>query len=398
MADPTLLPPNDFAPSVQVYIQWLSRAVAMRQSHAKEQGVEIEVPLDLDRIQDLPRLWEMQRNLVGGAIEAVPADEPTQVASIAHAILKPYRVRDGKVQLAGCVLEAQPFLRITTYQADNDKLSHHWFDRDGSLLLDELPKRFDIQELVAVESRLRETDGPTVNTWIDAVTRDMDREQLVGATVVWFRQVIGKIRFQFESGVYASLPFNGWAIDWAAGWFDSPRFVCPESGIESYNIVCLDDGTVTVAEAVGVCDATGKETLKGELQNCTVSEKSVRSDQLISCPVSGDRLLPNLGDSCAWCRRTVSPAAMMDGRCGDCRKLAPIGVENPVVKSVREQRTGCAKMKHWKGWISDDLAVLVGSNWLREMMVVVSLADMRIIRTAARRRLSTSWQFDDQES
>ncbi|MEZ6087466.1 MAG: hypothetical protein R3C05_05440 [Pirellulaceae bacterium] len=291
-------------------------------------------------------------------------------------------------------MEPRAVLRISVGDRSKSAIVHHWFDRDGSRLVSDLIEQLGLDQLVVAERRLRENDQPNVSEWIDAVTGGLDSSTLVGATIAWCRWVSGKVRVQFDNGRYDFVEFQGWAAQWAAGQIESPKFRCLHSNLESYNIVCLNDGTVTVQEAVDKCEQSGEEAFRDAMQKCCVSGKRVLKSLLTTCPISMERFLPDLAEKCSCCQRDVSPGTICSGICQHCRELAPIDASHPVVSRLQESHGGYRKIRRWKGWVSDDLAVLVGSRLLSEDLIVLNVGDGEIRRTAHRSKLTTTWKFD----
>lgn len=405
MADPTVLNEMGSDAAARDYVGWVAGAISWNvQSdlHGLMELVPTELPpegdgeaaagIALDSLSDLGQLWDLQRQFAGGAIEAEPSEDPSHVAGIAARVLQPYHVRDGHAQLAGCTLEPIPFLRIST---GGPEITHHWFGRDGNPIAADLLTRLELERLVPVPPRLKEADRATVTAWIDAARSSLGDQSLAGVTVVWCRWVAGKVRIQFTQGEQTSLAFQGWAFEWDKGLVQPPLFKCPVTEIESYNLICLEDGTMTVGEAVGRCELTGQELMRSGLGQCTVSGKTVVLDMLTTCPISLERFLTDLAKKCPCCQRLVSPSAFDQQQCRQCSDLKSSEALNAIVAETLGRHPEYGKLSHWKGWVSDELALLVGRGWISETLLLVQTDDNQICRRGTRRRFSKTWHFDD---
>ncbi|QDV66947.1 hypothetical protein Poly24_06360 [Rosistilla carotiformis] len=405
MADPTVLNETGIDAAARDYIAWVADALSLRVQADPLGNLELlpiapasdtERPtaaaITIESTLDCAKLWDLQRQFAGGAIEAQAAGESSHVAGIATVVLKPYQIRQGRVQLAGCTLEPRPFLRISTLATE---IEHHWFDRDGNVVAAELAARLELDRLVAVAPRLKASDRSTVTAWIDAAMGSLTNRQTIGVAVAWSPWVAGKVRIQFDQGEQTSLAFEGWGIEWERGGLHPPLFRCPITGIESYNIVCTDEGTITAREALGHCELSGKEALQAELERCAVTGKTVLPDLLTTCPITHERFLADLAKKCEWCQRLVSPLAIDQQRCQQCSEATATDALETVVCEFTAAHPEFKKLARWKGWASDELALLVGRRWLSETLVLVSRPGMQILRTGSRTRFSKTWQFED---
>lgn len=406
MVDSTLLKQGVFDLSTRQFVQAVADSIGLTVFAHDDGSLElklasIESPeasqaqvLLLRTFSDLTQLWALQRETACGAAETSPAKDPTQIALFAAEILRPYHVRDGRVQMAGCTMEPRAILRISSLERSTSTIVHQWFDRDGSHLTSDLQRELGLDQLVVAERKLREGDRASVTEWIDAATNGIDPSTLVGAAIAWCRWVNGKVRFQFDNGRYDFVEFEGWAAKWVAGEIESPKFRCPRSHLESFNIVCLEDGTVTVQEAVGKCEQSGEEAFCETLQECAVSGKRVLASLLTMCPISRERFLPELAEKCSWCDREISPSRMLSGVCEQCRQLQPIDTDHHAIEQLRKSQPQYDRIHRWQGWVSDDLALLVGRRMLNEVMIVMRVHDGHIVRVAQKSRFSKSWKFD----
>ncbi len=349
---------------------------------------------------DLHHLWSLQRETGAGAIEAEPIGDPQTVSDIAAFVLQPYNVRRGHAFLAGCVFDPQAFLQLqvlnTPAGAETSIIEDYWFDRDGCQVDPTLRQQLHLEyEEVISGTRLRRTDRDTVTNWIDAASSQLQDAQCVGVSVVWCRFVMGKVRIQFDSGKSTLIAFDGWARLWSDGEIRSPKFKCPTTGLESYEIVCLDDGTITVSEAVGICEQSGIEVMRSELKRCSVTKKLARRSLMTMCPIANSLLLIDHAVECQWCQRLVSEQLIENGRCESCCHLAPIGSLDERVVGLKDSVPNLGGMVRWSGWSDGQHVLLVGKRLLREELFLIRREGYRIIRRGLRRRWSGRWHFED---
>ncbi|QDS86812.1 hypothetical protein EC9_09860 [Rosistilla ulvae] len=405
MADPTVLNESGLDAASRDYVAWVADALSLQMQTDSGGGIALlplappadnepppAAPISFDTTGDLAKLWDLQRQFVGGATEAQASGEPSHVPGIAAVVLEPYKIRDGRVQLAGCTLEPRPFLRISTLGSE---IEHHWFGRDGIKIDTDLLNRLNLDRLDAIPPRLKPGDQSTMTAWIDAAASSLGTTQRIGVTVAWSQWVAGKVRIQFDQGAQTSLAFQGWAIEWEKGLLPPPMFKCPITDIESYDLVCTEDGTITAREGVGRCELTQKEVLRTELGQCAISGKNVLVDMLTTCPISDERFLTDLAKKCEWCKRLVSPHAMDQKRCKQCSDPKQDDALETIASDLQTKHPEFSKLSHWKGWVSPELALLVGRGWISETLVLISRPDLQILRTGTRQRFSRHWRLDD---
>ncbi|WP_417750207.1 hypothetical protein [Rosistilla oblonga] len=404
MADPTVLNESGLDAASRDYVAWVADALSLQMQTDSGGGIALlplappadnepppAAPISLDTTSDLAKLWDLQRQFAGGATEAQASGEPSHVPGIAAVVLKPYKIRDGRVQLAGCTLEPRPFLRISTLGSE---IEHHWFGRDGIKIDTDLLNRLNLDRLDAIPPRLKPGDQSTMTAWIDAAASSLGTTQRIGVTVAWSQWVAGKVRIQFDQGAQTSLAFQGWAIEWEKGLLPPPMFKCPITEIESYDLVCTEDGTITAREGVNRCELTEREVLRTELGQCAVSGKNVLNDMLTTCPISHERFLSELAKKCDWCQRLVSPHAMDKNRCQQCSNATQNEALQNIVDKLQSAHPEYQKLSNWQGWVSDELALLIGRHWFSETLLLVNCPDLQIQRIGSRRRFSKAWHFD----
>lgn len=357
--------------------------------------------------------WLRQARQVGeqspsGAWEAEPAGDPERIREIAGPLLSPFTIRDGHSRLAGCTLEKRPVLRLGRLIEEVDASSGeptvrvHWryYAADGSVCDGDTIERRGWDRLRTTQNRLRASERISMEAWVAAVPGDdpAARRDLVDVTVLWCRWASGKIIIQFDSGPSASIPFAGWASDYALGHLQPPRFHCDRTGIESYEVIALEDGTVTVPEAVGRCDLTGRELPGESLGTCAASSLRVDREYLVACEATGRLGLADHLVRCQWCDRRLVPEQIQRGRCEQCRHAAPIAPGDPRLRALRQRNPqALAELgsgRGWIGWIAGEVGVIVGGRMLRNRMLVFDPNRGTVIRRGTRGGFSRRWKIE----
>ncbi len=373
-------------------------------------------------------------------LELVPCGEPKCIHEIAGQLLGPYRVRGGHVQLAGCTLDARATLRLGFLAADAtvatapgtrtaaaDELHYYYFGPDGCQLAAQDVARGGLGEVQSMERRLRKADREVMEAWVDvaeAGLRGDSRFAVEGAqspgrlsevAVIWSYWAAGKIVFRFTSGVSAQLQFAGWSRDFSAGLQQPPKYRCPRSGRESFHCLALADGTVTVAEAVAVCELSGRELMLDELTRCEVSGRLIAVDQGVVCAVTGRVGSRDRMSQCQWCQAAVVPGVIREGVCQHCRSMKPLQeslstrevgglsggaiVDQPWCQLFAEQQPEIFQRlgapRKWLGWSSEEAVVIQGGSLSERTFVVVRRSDGLLLRLGTRRRWSSQWTWKD---
>lgn len=324
-------------------------------------------------------------------VEAIPVGDPQQVRELSPSILGCYHVIDGHSELSGCTLEPRPLLRVTS-EVDAGHVHHRWFGGDGQPLDADLIERLGLTDLAPCDERLRASDAPVVRHWIDAALQGQTTSPWLAATIVWCRWASGAVAFRFGNGAEGRCNFAGWAIDFVHGSQRPEKFRCAASGEESFEVLALADGTVTVPQAVARCEATGTLTLISKLKPCEVSGSRVLGDLLVQCPISGLWALPDRLERCLWCGRQVVAGRIEQQLCSDCRGGQEIASDDALLAGLIADNRALSRYGHWRGWRDQAVAVLVGRRWLGgQIAIVYDRQQNRIRQTARRGRFSPRW-------
>lgn len=356
----------------------------------------------------LRRARQAGQQSASGVWEAAPAGDPETIREIAGPLLSPFAIRQGHCRLAGCTLEKRPTLRLGRLVRGIDatgkpslRVQWHYYAADGSRWDGETVGRRGWDRLRTTPKRLRASERSSIEAWIAAVAGDEPRlpaEDLIDVTVLWCRWASGKIIIQFDSGPTASIPFAAWASDYTRGGLQPSPFRCDRTGLESYQVIALDDGTVTVPQAVARCELTGHELLMESLATCEVSGLRVERERLVECQATGRLAIPERLLRCDWCNRRMIPDQIQRGRCEACRRLGPIAADDPRLQALRERNpqavTELGSERGWSGWLAEDVGVILGGGVIKNRLLVFDPRHGMVTRRGSRRGLSRRWKID----
>lgn len=329
------------------------------------------------------------------AAEAEPRGQPAHVHQLATLLMKPFRLCAGTIHVAGCVMDRRPFLRLTLLQqsVEDSMLKHRWYGPDGKQLSTEDVARLGLHDLKPLQRRLRGGDAESVRSWIH-------NDVAVGvgpvlAVIAWCNWISGKLRLGFaDRSVY--VPFEGWAMEFASGQRQVPRYRCPHTGEQGYELLMLEDGTITVASATGHCEATGRQVLRSQLRRCAITGMTCATTELTRCPISGELGLTSQLELCQWCGRGVLPQCAPGGRCDECVDLRAVVTGDAVDKALAPVADQVEPWGRKRGRILGDLVLLTGRQRLRERMLVLDSGRGKVVRSGWRRLPWGAWQIEQQ--
>lgn len=343
----------------------------------------------------LQRAVVTQSERAGGAWEAEPDGEPTTIHEIAGPLLEPYRVRNGQARLAGCTLDELAHLRIG-WVNEVGSFEYRFLSSSGQILKASERDQRGFNELHSVPCRLRASDQAGIRDWVKIGHEGVPAENLIDVTVLWSRRAAGKIVVQFESGRSASITFNGWARDYATAVMHPPMYTCEKTGLESYQIIELQDGSITVAEAVGRCELSGAELFRDSLQICQLTGRLVDQELLGRCAITGRLAIKDLLEGCGWCGRLAVPGVISDGICSRCVGRDSMAVGQPEIRKLLERNPDLGAMLKrgsLSGWAEPELALVVATRLSQQSMHVFRPSDGLLLRRGVRRRPFGKWQI-----
>jgi len=329
---------------------------------------------------------------------SVPRERADNVHDITPVLYAAYQVDGGRVQLAGCTLEDEPFLRLTFRAADQsgDKLMHVYVDRHDEVIHEDLAHSLHLDDVVVPKRRLREWNDLATDTFVEeakliAVGSLSEKDtELIAESFVWCKRAHGKLVFSIgDSSV--ELAFSGWAQRLASGEESPPPYTCELSGLQSYHLAATDDGRITVVDAIEQCSESGARTLATDLQTCEVTKRKALAEFFEACPVSGQTLVRSALVCCTTCQQNVSPNAILRGRCEACRSVKSIGKDEPRIARVLDEFPGLDRWRNWRISETSTAYVLVAKSLLKRLLVVVKRDSLEVLRLAEGSRFNGNW-------
>lgn len=329
--------------------------------------------------------------------QAVARSDVQRVAEIAPSLYAPYDVPGGTVRLAGCQLENRYFVRRTFLQrgAKGPVVIHYWFWLNGEPVADELISQLGLHELAPPTRPLPEAPlvlPETLASWTPPAEAN-ELEPLLDA-LVGVKWAAGKLEVIHSDPTPAtvSIEFSGWATAFRDGHVSPPAFVCPATGVRGYRFVRTADGELTVEEATGVCELTGKRYLIRDMATCVVSGVRTAKSEMVVCPVSHDWLLPQELVVCEMCRQEVSPLVIAGHRCRACRRLEHVSADDPRIVRLTEAHPEWKTRKRWQLSETDRVYIAVADAWWQRWLIVTDKDSLETLRLAKRSPLRRRWR------
>ncbi len=364
-------------------------ALASSQETRASQGVQVMAPGSklFDR---LARQFRSPAHVN----HSVPRTQPASIHELAPRLLGAYKFDSGRMHLGGCTLEERPLVRLTyadpTPQSAAPRLRHLYQWPDGGIVDEQTVEWLGLQQLVPRAGPKPRTADAQVERWIRAGVRPGQTDRLLAASIVWCKYAEGKIVFA-SGGCSVEVPFAGWAQMLVDARLLPPPYRCAQSGRQSYQLATTDDGRITVAEAIAVCEKTGERVIESELETCAVSGRRMRSQFLETCPLTNERVASELIVECGMCHERVSPSAVKDDRCAACRRLQPLTKDDPRLARVLGEYPGLDRWKRWRFSETARAYVLIGRTLLQKLLIVVDKHTMDPLHMATAQRLAGSW-------
>ena len=334
------------------------------------------------------------------AIHAVPRQQPAKVHELTPRLLGAYRFDGGQIHLGGCTLEDRPMIRLT-YMDEEPRdhtacLRHVYTWPDGHALDVETIGLLGLERLTLPGGRIPRIRDEEIASWLQR--SDRDRPQRVAATdqlllqcVIWCKFAEGKVVFASHDRT-VEIPFAGWAQGLANGRQKPPPFRCVKCGKQSYHLAVTDDGQISVAEGIAICEESGNRVIESELERCAVSGRRVLGKFMQTCPLTGERVTRGSMVPCGTCRQRVSPSAMKGDRCTACRRLQAVAKDDPRLARVLGEYPGLDRWSRWRLSETSRVYVLLGGAWWRQLLVVVDKHTLDALHLAAAGRFLSGWR------
>jgi len=352
--------------------------------------------------------WTVARlRQLGPAVHAAPVDQPDSVRQLTSRLFDAYTVDGGSVRLGGCTLEDQPLLRHTyrirsTKSQSDDRLAHIHTSIDGRPVDDNLLSALRMDDLAPPAGNPPRVTDEDARRWAVAgeqrapiVAHDEQAELLV-TTVVWCKYFHCKLLFEIDEA-RADLSFDGWAQLLVDGGIEPPPFECAHTGRSSYCLLAMDDGRITVPEAITKCEESGRQVLESDLVTCAASGRRVLPEFLRACPVSGDQVMPSAMATCTVCRQSVSPSCLAGDRCQACRAMRVIRADDPRMARVLGEFPKLDRWSRWRIAETDTSYILAATSVLRRLLLVLEKDPLDATHLATGSRFGRRWVEIPQE-
>jgi len=354
-------------------------------------------------------------NRLSPAARSAPAAQPIAVHELSQRLFDAYTIDGGNVHLAGCQFEEHPILRLSYWVSDQPTAAgvrHLFFTPEGKLLDDAKRQALCVDEVVPLRRSPEPVADEDVIRWID-LARSLSSEELNGeeassdeasdgqrflaATIVWCKYAKGKLAFCFGEKT-AELDFSGWARRLADGSQTPPPYRCAATDRESYHLAVTDDGRITTRESLGVCSQSGRHVLVTELETCAATGKEALHEYMAHCEVSGDLTLKTELAQCPMCHQKVNPRSVDHSRCSACRSVQPVLDEDVRVQEVIAAYPGLATWSNWRLSETPTHVIMIGTRFLRRVLVVFDKRSKKAKRLAKGLRLGPNWTDASEDS
>lgn len=337
----------------------------------------------------------------GDVVHAAPASQPDSVRQLTARLFDAYTIDDGNVRLGGCTLEDQPLLRHSyrirsTKSQTDDRLVHIYTSIDGRPVDESLLSALRVDDVVPLEGKLPRVSDQDTRQWAvngekraPVVAHDEQAELLI-TVVVWCKYFHCKLLFEIGEA-RTDLSFDGWAQLLVDGGIEPPPFECDHTGRRSHRLLAIDDGRITVPEAITTCEESGQEALESDLVACAASGRRVFPKFLRTCSVTGDRVVPAAMATCSMCRQCVSPSCLAGNRCQACRTMTAIRADDPRMARVLGEFPKLDRWSRWRIAETDTSYILSATSVLRRLLVVLEKEPLDAMHLATGSRFGRRW-------
>ena len=337
----------------------------------------------------------------GSVVHAEPVDQPHNVHEFVSKLFSYYTFEGGRIQLGGCTLQKVPLLRFTFLAQDgelvDERLRHLYITAGGRVLDDEEVRQLGLDQLVVKRDRPNTEFNPQIKKCMGSVTEkannlgwSSERHKMLLATAIWCSHAEGRLEFAARD-TSVEVAFHGWARMFANGNIRPPAYRCAECGRASYQLAETDDGRVTVADGIGVCEETQERVLESDLAICEVTGRRVLKKLLMTCPVTSQQICQDAATSCGMCCQLVSPDALRGGRCTACRRLQPVKKEDARMARILGEYPSLDRWSTWRLSETAEVYTLLGSLMWRQLLVVLEKESLEVVYAATAGRFIKGW-------
>lgn len=324
-------------------------------------------------------------------IHLAPASQPNSVHQLAERLFAAYTVDQGRVHLAGCVLEDCLFLRLSVQCGDDHR--EMFLDDQGQEVAGERIAALGMRQVVRLKQPPK--DATSEIRRLTELGTHLARQRLaqgepsaaVEVAAVWCKYAEGKLRFTVgENSV--DLSFADWART-----LSPPPYVCPLTGRSTFHLAAIDDGRIVPKDEIGCCAETGRRLLAQDLVTCSVTGRRVAAEFVRTCPISARPVLRSEMVKCRTCRQRVSPAVTERGQCSACRDMRSVTKADPRMARLLDEHP---PLDRWGGWRIAETAkvyILTATGWLKQLLVVLDKESLEIRVLATATRFASGWRI-----
>ncbi len=342
-----------------------------------------------------------QIQAAGGTLHARPADQPNRVHEVAGRLFDAYEVEGGSAHIAGCTLEDRPFLLLTLLRRAPDcppQITTAYFAADGKPLSSDRINQLGLDTLAPLGEPRPKIPASQIKLLTAAGKRalaahpDHELDHPIAATILWAKYVTGRLQFTIGEAS-AILRFEGWART-----LDPPPFVCQHSRLSTYRVAATDDGRIVAAEAIEVCEHSGRRTIGSELTTCCVTGKRVLKEFVAVCPALGKPALIEEFIRCPRCRQEVCQAAIEGPGCRGCMSLQRVDRDDPRMVWLLGEFPQLDRFRHFELSETAQVYILQTRGWWKKLLLVLDRESLEVRHAATQGRFGKEWlPIDDAE-
>jgi hypothetical protein len=258
------------------------------------------------------------------------------------------------------------------------------------VLSDELVNQLRLDDLeVQLQPPIRRLGHDWLLDWVTRSSEQLDCGatgcHLVAATVIWCKFAEGKIALTLN-GRRTDVHFQGWAQLFFAGALQPPPFTCTTTGVSSYHVAVTDDGVLTAAEAICVCEHTGSRVLCNDLRTCADTGARVLGRLLEVCPITNLPAVASSFEPCQCCLQRVRRVVVDSNICLACRSLEGVRKSDPRLARLLGQYPRLDRWRKWQLAETGTYYVLVARSLFKRLLLVVQKSDLSPLRMAIAKR------------
>lgn len=265
-----------------------------------------------------------------------PMGQPDSVHEISDALYRPFQTQVAEdagihFRISGCQIDMVPFV-----QAEDGR----YYLLNGTQVSEQHATSLGLDDLQQREAPPHEcTTSVQRQSIADELERLAEQVRLADAAdgrqwLVWCSHVHGVLVAEKDSESI-SVPFSMWGSRLNKGLDKCPPFHCPIGDVDTYNLACDDDGTITDADSIVTCPESGRRLQKAKLETCQATGKLMDPEGLSRCPVNNHLVSQSVLKKCNGCFQQVAPNALLQkGRCFSCRNLSRL-ISNANTDSQR---------------------------------------------------------------